>query len=111
MNSEPGAGMQEEQFGTCESEMVWNFFLASEFNKAISEKRWVLPVIHGSLNFKNFTESGNRFSLLLIARRSRHHAGTRFLKRGINAEGRTANFVEVEQIMYRDQPFCNDVAP
>lgn len=38
-------------------------------------------------------------SVILIARRSRHFAGTRYLKRGINEEGRAANFVEIEQIV------------
>jgi hypothetical protein len=36
----------------------------------------------------------------MIARRSRHFAGTRYLKRGLNEEGKVANFVEVEQIVY-----------
>lgn len=38
--------------------------------------------------------------MILIARRSRHFAGTRYLKRGLNEEGRVANFVEIEQIVY-----------
>lgn len=40
---------------------------------------------------------------MLIARRSRHFAGTRYLKRGLNEGGRVANFVEVEQIVYSKQ--------
>jgi phosphatidylinositol 3,5-bisphosphate 5-phosphatase len=39
-------------------------------------------------------------NVILIAKRSRHFAGTRYLKRGLNEEGRVANFVEVEQIVY-----------
>jgi len=31
----------------------------------------------------------------VIARRSRHHAGTRYIKRGIDGEGFAGNFVEV----------------
>jgi len=42
--------------------------------------------------------------LTLIARRSRHYAGTRYLKRGVNDEGRVANDVETEQIVYEDLP-------
>lgn len=54
------------------------------------------------------------FTILLIARRSRHHAGTRYIRRGINpqvkknlesckwkltfSKGFVANFVETEQI-------------
>lgn len=36
----------------------------------------------------------------MIARRSRHFAGTRYLKRGLNEIGKVANFVELEQIVY-----------
>ena len=36
-----------------------------------------------------------------IARRSRHFAGTRYLKRGISDDGKVANDVEVEQIIER----------
>ena len=39
-------------------------------------------------------------NVILIARRSRHFAGTRYLKRGLNEEGRVANFVEIEQIVF-----------
>lgn len=37
--------------------------------------------------------------MVVIARRSRHHAGTRYIKRGISKDGFAANFVEVEQIV------------
>jgi len=46
--------------------------------------------------------SGKDFWLTLIARRSRHFAGTRFLKRGVNEKGRVANDVETEQIVFED---------
>lgn len=38
--------------------------------------------------------------MTLIARRSRHFAGARFLKRGVNDQGYVANDVETEQIVY-----------
>jgi hypothetical protein len=38
---------------------------------------------------------GRAFSLILLARRSRHFAGTRYLKRGVNPAGHAANDVEV----------------
>lgn len=37
--------------------------------------------------------------ITLIARRSRHYAGVRYLKRGVNDEGNVANEVETEQIV------------
>jgi len=38
---------------------------------------------------------------MVIARRSRHFAGTRYLRRGINHEGFVANWVEIEQVVER----------
>ena len=37
--------------------------------------------------------------MTLIARRSRHCAGTRYRKRGVSDTGRVANEVEVEQVV------------
>ena len=38
----------------------------------------------------------------MIARRSRHYAGTRYLKRGINVHGKAANDCEVEQVIQNE---------
>lgn len=70
-----------------------------------------MPVIHGYIDQRNFTESGNRFSFVLISRRSRIFAGTRYLRRGINHEGYVANWVEVEQIVYRHTSSLGDNLP
>lgn len=76
--------------------MMWNYFLVRDMYEILKRKKWVIPVVHGAIDFLNFQDGGNKVTLLLIARRSRHYAGTRFLRRGINLEGRPANFVEVE---------------
>ena len=39
---------------------------------------------------------------LLLSRRSRHRAGTRYFSRGIDAQGNTSNFNETEQIVLLD---------
>lgn len=38
--------------------------------------------------------------MILIARRSRHYAGTRYLKRGVNVHGKVANDCEIEQVSH-----------
>lgn len=48
---------------------------------------------------ENSVNSADFLDLILLARRSRHFAGTRYLKRGINVHGNVANDVEVEQII------------
>ena len=93
--------MQIREHKPWQSQMMWNYFLVKEFYSIIRRKKWVVPVVHGSIDFLNFAENANKFTLLLIARRSRHHAGTRYLRRGINMDGRVANFVEVEQLVIR----------
>ncbi|CAN4085122.1 unnamed protein product [Withania somnifera] len=55
-------------------------------------------------NRLHFLFTGRDFVLTLIARRSRHYAGTRYLKRGVNEKGRVANDVETEQIVLEDVP-------
>nr|CAD7438977.1 unnamed protein product [Timema bartmani] len=41
----------------------------------------------------------NTFTLILISRRSRFRAGTRYKRRGVDEEGKCANYVETEQIV------------
>lgn len=53
---------------------------------------------------ENLSVAGRDFKFTLIARRSRHYAGTRYLKRGVNEKGRVANDVETEQIVVEDVP-------
>ena len=61
-----------------------------------------MPVIYGFVTQKNFKCDTKPCSIVLISRRSRRYAGTRYLKRGINEHGNVANFVEVEQVCYID---------
>ena len=41
--------------------------------------------------------------MILISRRSRKRAGTRFNARGVDEDGLVANFVETEQIFIYDR--------
>ncbi|XP_065844054.1 phosphatidylinositide phosphatase SAC2-like [Oscarella lobularis] len=80
---------------------------------------WLLPIIQGYIEINQpLTEppqsspqprkklSPLPFSLALISRRSRFRAGTRYKRRGIDAEGHVANHVETEQILaYGKQRF------
>lgn len=42
------------------------------------------------------------FTLILISRRSRFRAGTRYKRRGVDEGGKCANYVETEQIVSHD---------
>ena len=47
---------------------------------------------------RRFDFFGKIVDMTLIARRSRHYAGTRYLKRGISVHGKVANDCEMEQV-------------
>lgn len=42
--------------------------------------------------------------ITILSRRSRRFAGTRYLRRGVNADGDVANEVETEQVVWRATP-------
>jgi len=79
-----------------ESAFLWNHFLVKDFYKLLVKKKWVMPVIYGDLSTSNFKTDTKNCTFVLISRRSRRYAGTRYMKRGVNEHGNVANFVEVE---------------
>jgi hypothetical protein len=87
---------------------IWNQYLLAPMRGRVSSD-WALPVIHGYVEQNTCAVVGRMFNVTLIARRSRYFAGTRYLKRGINDEGRAANDVETEQIVSTDNKFTAHV--
>ena len=77
---------------------MWNFFLVKDILHKC-DNRWIIPMIHGYVGFKALKIFGRRIDFILISRRSRHFAGTRYHKRGVNEDGKVANDVETEQIV------------
>ncbi len=83
----------------------WNHYQNEEFRHLTNEmgfSYWILPIIHGSFEQKAFSIFGKYLDMILIARRSRHFAGTRYLKRGVSVHGKVANDCETEQILQVD---------
>ena len=67
---------------------VWNANLIRELVGVVPPTDWVIPLIHGFFRQVLFELDGGRsVSLTLLARRSRHFAGTRYLRRGVNWHG------------------------
>ena len=61
---------------------------------------WCIFIIQGFVEQRRIAVGFCRtVSIALLARRSRHFAGTRYNKRGQDMHGRCANEVEVEQIV------------
>ena len=95
------------------------------FNKAMVQElidmndtrahHWVTPFIQGFVEMQDcpfYSEMENQgilnardsqlptyYTVALISRRSRHRAGTRYKRRGVDEEGHVANYVETEQIL------------
>jgi hypothetical protein len=58
---------------------------------------YILPVMYGMLEIKNTSIKGTPMTFILITRRSRLKAGTRYFSRGIDENGNVSNFNETEQ--------------
>ncbi|CAH8680699.1 unnamed protein product [Schistosoma haematobium] len=70
-------------------------------SRLISDQpEWFTLLFHGSINQIALSACRMPMMVTLIARRSRHFAGRRFLKRGVNLVGDVANEVETEQIVH-----------
>ena len=108
-----------------ETRFIWNYYAIQQFvNCNIEDKRvtvsmndkegktvppflspiqrWLVPLIHGFLKQKTIRLAAEcSFKYTLISRRSRMFAGTRYLRRGVDPDGFSANEVETEQIVTR----------
>ncbi|CAO2040443.1 unnamed protein product [Urochloa humidicola] len=93
-----------------ETMFVWNEFLTRRIRNCLRNTLWTIALVHGFFKQDTFSISGKDIMLTLIARRSRHYAGTRYLKRGVNEKGRVANDVETEQIVYEAVPGPSEVS-
>ncbi|XP_039033926.1 phosphoinositide phosphatase SAC2-like isoform X2 [Hibiscus syriacus] len=87
-----------------ETMFVWNEFLTRGIRNNLKNTLWTVALVYGFFKQVKLSVSGRDIKLTLIARRSRHYAGTRYLKRGVNEKGRVANDVETEQIVFDDVP-------
>ncbi|XP_057428717.1 phosphoinositide phosphatase SAC3-like isoform X2 [Lotus japonicus] len=105
--------MRSLQRNLCENEtghvlyetmFVWNEFLTQGIRNHLQNTVWTVALVYGFFKQDTLTISGREFILTLISRRSRHYAGTRYLRRGVNEKGRVANDVETEQIVFEDVP-------
>jgi len=72
---------------------------------------WIQPIIQGFFDIKTchmpasetynsskFHSDVFEFRISVLSRRSRHRAGTRYKRRGVDSKGDCANYVETEQV-------------
>ncbi|XWW95683.1 hypothetical protein V2A60_003650 [Cordyceps javanica] len=93
-------GIVPQTDGELNSMFVWNNYLLRPIAAVIKNPfDWCRPIIHGYVDQAALSIYGRTAYITVIARRSRHFAGARFLKRGANDLGYVANDVETEQIV------------
>jgi len=60
---------------------------------------YILPVMFGMMDIESTRLNATPLTLILITRRSRFRAGTRYFTRGIDEQGHVSNYNETEQIL------------
>ncbi|WZZ83203.1 hypothetical protein YC2023_103775 [Brassica napus] len=91
-----------------ETMFVWNEYLTHGIRRNLRNTVWTVALVYGFFQQTKCFVSDEQFILTVIARRSRHYAGTRYLRRGVNEEGSVANEVETEQIVTKEVPEVNN---
>eukprot|EP00127_Corallochytrium_limacisporum_P000282 Clim_evm29s9 gene=Clim_evmTU29s9 len=81
------------------TEFIWNQYFLEPFQSKV-DRQWIVAIIHGYLAQARLDVLGKPVYVTVLARRNRHFAGPRFLKRGVDDSGHVANFVETEQIIH-----------
>ncbi|GAV02270.1 hypothetical protein RvY_12860 [Ramazzottius varieornatus] len=98
---------------SADERFFWNRNLWKDFSLLDAEEsHWIVPVIQGyvqqeliALDLDKSHAGSEDFvvpttcQILLISRRSRDRAGTRYKRRGVDDKGKVANYVETEQII------------
>ncbi|KZS96176.1 hypothetical protein SISNIDRAFT_438817 [Sistotremastrum niveocremeum HHB9708] len=88
----------------------WNKYLHSKFidhttaNPDQDLSAFILPILYGTCDIRHTSIKSHPLTFILISRRSRYRAGTRYFRRGIDNEGHVANFNETEQIVVIERP-------
>ncbi|RDX43704.1 hypothetical protein OH76DRAFT_1324257, partial [Lentinus brumalis] len=80
------SGLSPSRRWSMNDRFAWNHHLLTTAFKGSSppssRSHWLVPLIHGHVDQAKLTVLGRVVFITLIARRSRHHAGARYLKRG-----------------------------
>ncbi|XP_017119866.1 phosphatidylinositide phosphatase SAC2 isoform X2 [Drosophila elegans] len=88
----------EENQSMPDERFFWNMHMIRDLLD-LNDKTWILPIIQGFMQVENCVIGNECFTLALVSRRSRHRAGTRYKRRGVDEKGNCANYVETEQIL------------
>lgn len=103
---------QKEVHTDLDDRFFWNRVMIGSLLDCPNEMKdvsshWIMPIIQGYFESGTSflpTDSGHEVesTLIVISRRSRFRAGTRYKRRGVDEGGKCANYVETEQILKYD---------
>ena len=81
------------------------FNIGNDRENTVDILEWTLICICGYISIKNVKGINNSslIKMMIISRRNKYYAGTRYNTRGIDSEGNVANFIETEQIIFNNE--------
>jgi hypothetical protein len=85
-------------FRETQENFCWNIKLAARLDMS-QLKDIVRPIINGVVTIRNVQSYVEEFSYALIGRKDNRRSGMRFMIRGCDDNGYSANFVETEQLL------------
>lgn len=91
--------LQRKECGAYDERFFWNKHMLADIIELDVDRTFIMPVIQGFVQVEQCVIDNECFRLALVSRRSRFRAGTRYKRRGIDADGNVANYVETEQIL------------
>lgn len=95
--------IQHPSWKTADERFFWNNFLTRNLQDLAKHdpriNYFIQPIIYGYIKFVPTTLNNVSINVGIITRRSRHRAGTRYFRRGVDELGHVGNFNETEQIL------------
>lgn len=112
-------GQPDNRWRASDDRFFWNRDLWKELatSGTVEDDHWITPVVQGCVQLEEMVINLNTFvsnapdhsaageyvqsvscNVILISRRSRFRAGTRYKRRGTDERGNCANYVETEQV-------------
>ncbi|CAL9734469.1 phosphatidylinositol-3-phosphatase Sac1p [Monosporozyma servazzii] len=86
-----------------DTRFFWNHYITHDLRSAAAKDkaigRFIQPVIYGYAKVVDTIFNSTPIAIGLITRRSRFRAGTRYFRRGVDADGNVGNYNENEQIL------------
>lgn len=93
-----GPSKSLQKWERADEKFFWNKYLCESLIKSEAHE-YILPVVNGYIEGSMVTLDGKKFDYIIISRRDKRRAGTRFNTRGLDDKGNAVNFVETEQIL------------